>query len=328
MSRAPALLASIVVLAAMFLAARARADTNAPKKATVAALRPDGKPLRVRFDPASRISLGAGAAIGRGDRGAVEPAPYVSFGIGYRSRSTKGRGQDQVTWQVDHKVLWGHLRPTSRHVAGAPALAATLYQASFHRHDELPSLVLPTSPPVSVPFPFDVGLMAEAGTVYVPSYRPEARAGGSLSAVRVGVARAAFMLDPWRSGRAGQSFEFGIGARYDIDVLGSPLLSSPLVIHRVAPLTMGTLRLRWQSEDGLTAIDTRAEAAPCFTSEKVFRFAASSQLHAERGLVAINDQPITVALDADYRYFPASAVATPQHDVYVGLGLVFHINLR
>ncbi len=70
---------------------------------------------------------------------------------------------------------------------------------------------------------------------------------------------AAMILDPWRSGVLGRSFEIGVGARYDIDTYGAPSLRTPKVLHRVAPMTATSLRFRTQSEDGLWLADCRGE---------------------------------------------------------------------
>ena len=84
------------------------------------------------------------------------------------------------------------------------------------RHDASPRIVLPTSPPIGIPFPFDVGFASEAGRVTI-SDRPASTRGDGLPAVRVGALRAGMIFDPWRSGKPGRSLEPALGARYDID---------------------------------------------------------------------------------------------------------------
>ena len=42
-------------------------------------------------------------------------------------------------------------------VYGIPPIDGSLYAVTMLRHDASPSIVLPTSPPVGIPFPFDIG---------------------------------------------------------------------------------------------------------------------------------------------------------------------------
>jgi len=118
---------------------------------------PEGRRFRVRFDPASRARIGAASAIALDPRGAspARPGLEIDAGVAYRAWLPSGAGSARVVWQVDHRVLAGWVAPTARTLAGAPTLDAALYSASLLRHDGSPRVVLPTSPPVSVPFPFN-----------------------------------------------------------------------------------------------------------------------------------------------------------------------------
>jgi hypothetical protein len=256
----------------------------------------------------------------RGPTGAPIPAFEADFGLGYRNRSAQGEGRERVTWTVDHKVLAGWVQPVPR-PDGMPALDAALYGVSMLRHDASPSIVLPTSPPVGIPFPFDIGLDAEVGRVTTLDYP-------SLRAVRVGVARGAVILDPWRSGVPGRSFQIGLGARYDLDAAPGAPMGSPAIIHRVAPMTAGSLRFRYQTGDGITVVDCRGDVVPHYSSEGAWRVLALSSVHVERALVALADQPVAAVLEGGYRYDPKRPDAEAVSDFRVSLGLTMNLSLR
>lgn len=288
-----------------------------------------GHRFRVRFDPVSRISFGvAGALDWAADRSPHAAAEIVA-GLSYRRLSRVGFGKEQVVWQFDSRVLSGVVRPASAVVKGAPAIDAAVYSAALLRHDESPSIVLPVSPPASIPFPFDIGFESELGRVYIPSELPRARAdGASLPMLELGVMRAALLLDPWRTGAPGRSLEIGVGARYDISTYFEPTRKAPRVVHRVAPMTAASVRFRIQSQDGLALLDCRTDVIPHWTSESVWRLAARSTVHLSRTLIAINDQPIDAVLEGAYRLTPKTESALPLHDVRVSLGLSFNLQLK
>ncbi len=326
---------------------------------------PEGRRFRVRFDPASRVWIGARSALaadaGRLAPGGAAPAPAspgleIDLGISYRSWLPSGAGVARVVWQVDHRVLAGWVAPLARPVAGTPALDATLYSASLLRHDESPRVVLPMSPPVSVPFPFDIGVEGEVGRLSIPSI-PPAGAGGaggaggqaSVPLIELGVLRASALLDPWRSGLPGRSVEIGVGVRYDLDAYAEPApasgegsagaapppsgagpraLGRPRVIHRIAPMTAGSLRVRLQSSDGLAVLDCRGDVVPHWSSEGRWQIMVRSDAHLERTLIAINDQPIAAVLEGGYRMLPPALDVAALHDLRVSLGLSFALQLR
>lgn len=319
-----ALLAAAVSLATLATSAQARAQEGYRKSA-------EGHSFRVRFDPESRVRLGFGDALGLGGArdGAVAQAPEVTAGVAYRQLASSGEGKDRVVWQVDHRFVSGWIHPFRRAARPLPALDAAVYAVTALRHDELPSIVLPSSPPVSIAFPFDVGFEAQLGQVSIPERLPVAAAGGAqLPMVHVGVMRAAMILDPWRSGAVGRSFEIGIGARYDVDTYGAPSLRTPKVLHRVAPMTAASLRFRTQSEDGLLLVDCRGEVVPHWTSESVWKVAAGGSARVERIVFAVNDEPIAAMLEGGYRLSPGTRDAGLTHDVRVSLGLSFNLALK
>lgn len=288
-----------------------------------------GRRFRVRFDPVSRVWLGGGPALTRDHDRVLAVTPELNLGLSYRSLFESGLGRDKVVWQVDHRVLNAWARPFRRDPGGMPSFDATLYRASLLRHDQSPAVVLPFSPPMSVPFPFDIGFETEIGRVHAPSFAPlDPGTASPLPMLRVGVIQAAFLVDPWRTGRTGQSVEIGIGARYDMEIYGAPSIARGRTLHRVAPMTAASLRFRYQSDDGISLIDCRADLIPHWTSENNWKLMVLSALRYERTLIAVNDQPIAAVLEGGYRLQPASLFAEAAHDVRLTMGVSFALGIK
>jgi hypothetical protein len=141
--------------------------------------------------------------------------------------------------------------------------------------------------------------------------------------VRVGVVGASIMLDPWRSGVTGRWFMLGVGARYEIDAV-----RASAAVHRVAPMTAGSVRFRYETRDGLTHVALGGDVIPHWSSEGAWRFMARSSLHVERTLIALADEPMAAVLDGGYRLDPASVGSPPLSDLRVSLGLALHFQLK
>ncbi len=275
-----------------------------------------GRRVRVRFDPSSRVWLGGVvAAIPGATRGAVVAG--LEGSIDYERRSESGPRGERVRWQLDHRVLTTTIYP-----GVGPLLApmdATLYRGTYLRHAERAYLTFPSSPPRRVPFPFDIGLDVALGSLWVPA--------GPDETVRIGAARTGVVLDPWRSGVVGRSLELALVARYDLD--WAPGVPGAKLVHRIAPLTSPQARLRWQDDAGLTRISMQAAWIPQWSSAGAFRAdAAEAHGRVERVLVAVNDQPLALALSADYWRFPGSSSASAASELRVGLGLGLGFQLR
>lgn len=314
-------LAGIALALGLSFALLPKARAEAPEaSASEYATTEAGRRVRVRFDPASRLALGVSGAAHEGG-----VSTEIAGGFGYRSILESGKGHDTITWQLDHRAFEGWVAPALSLGRSLPALDAALYGISARRHDESPVLVIPASPPIGLPFPFDVGLEAEVGRVSIP-YAP------APGVTHIGVVRAAFLLDPWRSNRPGNSFSFGIGARYDVDAAGLGLSAgtTPVhVVHRIAPLTAGSIRLRLQDRDGLSTFDGGGELAPEWSSDVGgFHVAARAGARLERIVAALDDQPIAATLEGGYRFLPGAGDVPASHEVRVSLGLSFHVALR
>ena len=311
-----------LALAAAAAAPAARAQTPpavAEQTPTDWTTSPEGHRFRVGFDPGSRVWLGVAGAL---SRDAYPPAAglEIDAGLGFRTRVSQGKGEELVSWQLDHRALAGWVQPVPR-ADGRPALDATAYGIYMLRHDASPSVVLPTSPPVSFAFPFDIGFEAETGHVTTLAY-PAPSTG-----LRFGVLRGALFVDPWRTGLPGRSFEIGIGARYDIDTVSVRGTALPL-IHRIAPMTAGSLHFRYQDRRGIAVVDARADVIPHYTTEGLWRVMALGSVRVERTLIAVNDQPFAAFVDGGYRYDPPRVGAPAANDLRVSAGLKVSFGLR
>lgn len=289
----------------------------------------EGHRYRVRFDPSTRVRFGVGEALGVGTEAgdaALGQAPELTAGLAVQTVRSRGAGRERIVWQVDHRVVSGWVHPLGAGARPVPAFDAVLYGVTVLRHDESPSLVLPSSPPIGIPFPFDVGFEAEVGRVSASDRFPRAISDQArVPTLQIGVLRGALLFDPWRSGAPGRSVEIGVGARYDVDVFAAPTLSQPRVVHRVAPMTATSLRLRYRTDDGLFSLDARGDVIPHWTSEGRWRLAALAALRLERVVLAIDDQPISLVLDGGWRLVPATAETERASDLRVTLGLALDL---
>lgn len=290
----------------------------------------DGRRFRVRFNPAGRLWAGVADALGPDESGGLAPQVLeLSAGFSYRAVSVTGEGTDTIAWHADHRILAGFIQPQNREADGVPALDVALYSVSALRHDKAPRVVLPSSPPVSIPFPFDIGFEIEAGRVFVPSFLPESAAGGSrVPMLRVGVLRATAFLDPWRSGRPGRSLEIGVGARYDVEPFAVPSFEEATIVHRIAPMTATSLRFRFQSDDGLTVLDCRGDLIPHWTSDQTWEVMASAGARVERTLIAVSDQPVSAVFEGGYRRAPDTSLSRGTDDFRLSLGLTFNLQIQ
>lgn len=271
-----------------------------------------GRSFRVRFDPASGVRLGVITGASGGSR-RLEAEYALELGVLYRSFVEFGdKEEDRITWQLDHRFLAGRIRP-----GDLPELDLVAYTGSFLRHSAAPYMVLPTDPPQRFYFPFDVGVETRVGRVRVDP-----------DLIRLGLARAAVLLDPWRSGKPGNSLEIGLGVSYDLDLTGGPTFQNPQVIHRVAPFTAISARWRIQDEDGLTALDLRGDLTPHWASAGGWQLGAEAVARFERVLVAFNDEPVAVVLEAGYQRRPPGPGFDGDHELKVLAGLVFGLQLK
>jgi hypothetical protein len=285
-----------------------------------------GRRFRVAFDPATQLRLGLLAGI-TGTSGAPQAATALETGLSVRTLGRSRKHGQEVRWQLDHRLVWGHLMPATPAAGGLRAFDASAYAGTWLRHADASYLVLPTEPPRNVYFPLDIGVDLEFGRFRAPPARPGD--GEAPAVMRIGAARAAVLLDPIRSSRTGNSLEFGMGARYDLDLVGTGGLLHPVTVHRLAPFTATSLRWRWQDRRGLTHADAAASWYPHWSSDGRWTSrAAEARGRLQRVVVALNDEPIAVVLDSSYNLYPELRGVQADREFRVQAGLSVGVQLR
>src|SRR5262245_17126679 len=179
------------------IAARAQAAADPPTWITDQR----GRRFRVRFDPGHRLFAGAGAAA----EGGARPGPAAEVGLSLRAPPPPASAE--VFWKRDHEIA--HLRLQS--ASGGATLQGRPYQGIFLRHSREGSFTVPTTPPLRLALPFDVGVRVEVGRLLAP-----ATPGGSPWSLQAGVVRGEAMADLLRSERPGRWITVGLAASYDV----------------------------------------------------------------------------------------------------------------
>jgi hypothetical protein len=276
------LLAAALAAAAAGATAPARAADDDPPTARERPAwitGPDGVRFRVRFDPGARLLLGAGVGVGAAAAVADFTAGPVGE-VGLFLRSERPAPGWDVRWKRDHELA--HLR------LGPGGVDGVLYRGVYLRQSREGTLALPTTPPVAIALPFDIGLGTEVGRLDGPL--APAPGGAPL---RVGVVRGDLLADLARAARPGCWLALALGARYDVGLArdGAGALQQD---HQVTPMTALGFTARAVQRDGLLAGGVRAEAAYRWSSVRGWERAFRAEADAEATPLAINDRPVSL----------------------------------
>jgi hypothetical protein len=278
------------------LAQQVKASLRAPDEPCAAY--EDGKRFSVCFDPWKGLELGGGAVFSTdGWTG--------SFVAGARFRgSRESRSKEESTWFDLHRVGVFELRG----VQGQPAMHATLWNGYFRRHVAEGVLLVPTTPPVRIPFPLDIALAAD-----VLTWERRVAEGNDWALEPL---RLAVLLDPLRASTS--RFHLGVGA-----LAGYRLRQvSGALVHDLTPLTAATLFVDVESEDGLWVLRATATAGWTFSPGAMGgTFRARGEVDGARVLLALNDQPVSVFVHASGAWADAGARAGSEVVVTAGLRL-------
>jgi hypothetical protein len=237
-----------------------------------------GRRFRVRFQPEHRLYAGVGA--GR-EGGSV--APVLDLGLSLRAPPP--RADAEVFWKRDHDLAHLALEPA----AAGLRVEGRLYRGVLLRHSREGSLTIPTTPPLRLALPFDVGVRIELGKVagswlYTPGARLETE-----------LIRGEAMADLLRSEHPGRWLAVGAVGYYGVNFRRDP--AGPLLRdHRVQPLTALALSAHGESERGLVTGLARAEWGRVWSSQRGW----GQELRVEGALevtpVAINDVPVSLVV--------------------------------
>lgn len=244
-----------------------------------------GRRFRVRFDPGERLFAGAGA-LGVAATGSPRVEPAVEVGLSLRAPPPAPDAE--VFWKRDQQL--GHLR-LHRGVGGL-AVEGALYHGVLLRHSREGSLTIPTTPPLRLSLPFDVGVKVELGRL--AGTLPLSSTGAALEA---GVVRGEALADFLRSEHPGRWLAIGAVGYYDVRLerqAEGPLKRD----HRVMPLTAGCAWLHGESDRGLVVGGLRAELGRAWSSQRGWGNALRVEGEVEVTPIAVNDLPLSLVMAA------------------------------
>jgi hypothetical protein len=237
----------------------------------------DGETFDTCFDPGNGIELGTGALLRVGQSGTRFGASANGAILIRTERSSMSK--EGTLWFNEHRFL------TTR--AQADSLLVSAYQANFRRHLKEGFLLVPTTPPIRLPFPFDV-------SINVSALRYERRvfegAGYSLE-----TGRAAILLDPIRSPTGSIRLAIGPSLSHGLRVREGNELQ-----QEFSPLTSLYGEFVAETDDGWWNVRANALAGYVFTIDGSSFLRVRSEAMVERLLFAVNDQPVAVRLSGTY----------------------------
>jgi hypothetical protein len=242
-----------------------------------------GRAFRVCFDRGNGLELSAGSA-----RGALAPggggAADLRLRLRWRRdlRSPSGR----LEWLrdmafADGRALFTQGDPEPR------AASVLAWRGVFVRHRASPFLLVPGPRPLRVPFPFDVGLLVEAGGAAWDRARPRE--------AEVLPIRSALLLAVGGEG-ALRRLAFGPEVAWSLRVA-----EGQETLHRIVPFTAGVLDARLESRDGLHALAVTVRGGSSLAVPGGTEAFVEATLGLERVVLAVNDRPVAVYAEGAYR---------------------------
>ncbi len=272
----------------------------------------DGVRTRVGFDPGHRVVVGAGVAATPGS-----PAATLELGLLLRSEAPAA-GWD-VFWKRQHELARASLRMPGD---GAATVTGVLYRGLYLRHSREGTLTLPLAPPVAFALPFDIGLVAEVGSLTGPLSLAPAGAGLDVTVVRGEV-----VADFLRAETPGRWLLVGVGGGYEVGV-AHDAAAALAVDHRVSPMTALSIACRGERRDGLAGGGVRAEAARRWSSARGWETSYRLDADAEVTPIAVNDRPISLFAAASAETGTHAARLDLRADLRVMAGIRFSQPLR
>ena len=248
-----------------------------------AAVDAKGRPFRACFDPGNRLELslgGAGGLHGPVAGGATDLRLAGRWRGDLRSRA------GDLEWVRD--MAFGEARALftagDREPAAARALA---WRGAFVRHRTSPFLLIPGPRPMRLRFPFDVGLLVEAGGA---SWERARRRELELAPLR-----SALLLD---LGGHGVLRRLALGPEVAWTVR---LSETRETVHGLVPFTAGLLDARAESRDGLSIVALTVRGGSSVALPGGARGFLEALVAVERVVVAVNDRPVALYVEGAYR---------------------------
>lgn len=252
-----------------------------------------GRPFRTCFAPGRGLELSVGGAVGDGPGQSSEGAGLAA-GLALRWRSDTVTRTGAREWLRDMAFVEGRARFHGSFAEPRRA-EGTLWSAVFLRRLAEPFLLVPAPRPIRLPFPFDVGMALEAGSVRWVSGR--ARAGEVADTYDVGALGGALLLDVARHlGGPVRRAVFGPEVSWAIRFQEG---SKP--VQSITPFSAGRVELRVESRDGLAALAFKGSGGVLLQFPGETRSFYDARLSLERVLVAVNDVPLALYGEAAAR---------------------------
>ncbi len=242
-----------------------------------------GDRFPICFDVGNRLSLTAGSD---GFGGGIALRHIIRFD-----------DEPDLEWKMQHAFL------EAQHAVLAHEFTSSFYRAYYIRHARDGHLVFGDR---KIFLPFDIGALVEVGTL---RWTDDASA-------HLGVVKTAMLVDLARSRDFRTRLAFGPVASWGVELMRAPIAVTE---HVVAPFSSGLANLHLESSDGLYAGDLRVEAGVAWHTAGGWRPDTIASASLERILLAINDHPIALTLDARYESLT--------HEGTAGVGVrivVFH----
>jgi hypothetical protein len=241
-----------------------------------------GRTFRTCFDPGRGLELSYGAAFG-GEERVGGGASDLRLAWRWRKDLLSPAGSPE--WLRDMSFLEARGLFTSGDTEPRAA-RVLLWRGTFVRHRASPFLLVP-GPRIRLPFPFDVGLLVEAGGADWDRDRPHE---AFLSPVR-----SALLLDVAGHGLL-RRLAFGPEVAWTVRVSNE----APAV-HGIVPFTAGVVDARAESRDGLSALAFAFRGGSSLSVPGGVAGFVEATLGVERVVFAVNDRPFALYAEGSLR---------------------------
>lgn len=233
--------------------------------------------------------------------------------LGIKSAFALSFTDESIWWNLRHTFL----DLTAFSVDRAFSVRGTLIDASYLRHDISSVVLIPSLGDMRLPAPFDLAMDYRIGRGTF-TYTSD----GGVDFKRLEVADVAFLLDFMRDPQYRHRLAIGPAGWYHAE-------PGAIWKNELAPLSALKLVYGWQRADGRfwTLNHATCGAAAHFQggSEGDWRWRCRGEVNLEWLLVAINDQPISLPIEARID-IPLGDTANATAQVTVGLRLSFNMD--
>ncbi|MFL5321683.1 MAG: hypothetical protein ACJ790_18620 [Myxococcaceae bacterium] len=275
----------------------AEPDVSADKCVGVDA---QGEEFPTCFDPGNGLELGA-LGFGRELNGGVHLSPVIHGAVLLRTERNS-ISKEGTRWFNEHRFLDTRVQPDE----SQRTLVVTAYQGNFRRHLKEGFLLVPSTPPIRLPFPFDFSI-----NLSLLRYERRVFEGDGYT---VETGRAAILLDPIRSPTGALRLAFGPSLSHQLRVRGGGDVQ-----QEFSPLTSLYVEFVGETDDGWWNIRANALAGYVFTPDGLSFLRIRSEAAIDRLIFAVNDQPVVLRLGGTYSRADAGIFHETEYTVSLGL---------